>query len=77
MKRLPVTPSKKPIYGENGDEHRYYRCKHCGFICDIKRDSLGPGEGVTHPTFTDADGLTKYKPYVTDGCRLCGSKNYK
>ena len=73
-------PRKKggalPLYGEKEDTHRYFRCRICGFICDIQRDGLGVGDGVHYESFTDADGTTKYIPVATDGCRLCGSRNW-
>lgn len=46
--KVPVKPSAKPIYGELEDSGKYFRCKHCGFICNIKRDRLGDGDGRTY-----------------------------
>jgi hypothetical protein len=77
IKRQPRRKGAIPLYGEKEDTNRYFRCRFCGFICDIQRDGLGIGDGKSYPSFTDADGTTKYQPVATDGCRLCGSKNWK
>lgn len=40
--------------GDGEDHGRYYRCWHCGFICNVERDDLGDRHsvsGVTHEIY--------------------------
>lgn len=71
-KRVPVhhdarTIPLKPARFE--DEGRYFRCWHCGFICDVKRDALGGPEdraGTTTEfyleTLPDTDWIGYLRP---------------
>ncbi len=46
-----------PQYGEREDSSKYYRCWHCGFLCDADRDSVGgieKGSGLSHTDFSSA-----------------------
>ena len=51
QKRLRKQKKTIRLYGENEDAGKYYRCWNCGFICNIDRDSLGDGDGLTHTDF--------------------------
>lgn len=77
INRLPRKKSAIPIYGEKEDQGKYWRCRHCGFICNTDRDSLGPGDGRTYVTFLNDDLETLYKLTVIGGCPLCGSKAWR
>lgn len=81
VRRLPREKKSISLYGEREDAGKYWKCWHCGFICDGTRDKLdtdsyGQG-GVIPTTYTDTDGETKYYPNVVSGCPFCGSTNYR
>jgi hypothetical protein len=41
-------------YGDGEDDGKYYRCWHCGFVCDVDRDELGGPEskdGVSYEIY--------------------------
>jgi hypothetical protein len=42
--KLPPRARTIPLRGLDEDKGRYFRCWHCGFICDAKRDALGGPE---------------------------------
>lgn len=44
QRRQPRKRSAKAIYGEKEDTGRWFFCRHCGFRCNIDRDSLDTGE---------------------------------
>ena len=57
-----------------------FRCRRCGFPCNLDKDKTGPGSGVSlvYTTTVGNDGTwTGYDPTVVAGCIFCGSKNYK
>ena len=68
------------VRGCNDDSGRYYRCWHCGSICDIERETLDYGDHTragVKVTSTTIDGATVYYPQITGGCWFCGCKNWK
>ena len=60
---IPKESRTIPIYGSDergdGEDHnRYFKCWHCGFVCDAKRDYLGDGDSsarTTHKEYTLLD----------------------
>ena len=42
---LPSTPRAKAIYGERDDAGKWFRCRFCGWPCNVDTDSLGDGDG--------------------------------
>lgn len=51
-RKLPKESRTIPLDGSNErgnglDYHRFYRCWHCGFICDIDRDTLGGSKSLS------------------------------
>lgn len=70
QRRLPKDSKTIPlkgnsIRGDGKDHGKYYRCWHCGFICDVDRDELGGPDsrhGVTATEYTQVDqyGNTAY-----------------
>jgi len=52
-----------------------FRCKRCGFWCNLERDKTGDGEGVALVSTTDGS-RTYYDPQHRSGCPLCNTKNY-
>jgi DNA-directed RNA polymerase subunit RPC12/RpoP len=40
-KRLRPSRRARQIFGLGEDSGKYYRCQHCGFVCNIDRDELG------------------------------------
>lgn len=81
--RMQLSKQRKTlaIFGIQEDVGKFFRCWHCGFICNVTRDQLDYGDharaGIVPTAFTDTDGGTLYYPDVTGGCPMCGSKNYK
>jgi hypothetical protein len=61
-RKLPLRRESRtiPIKGKGDDEGKYFRCWHCGFICDSSRDELGDSDS------TAGDDHTEYKS-------LCGT----
>ena len=61
-------PSDSVTTGRNAeypsyDDHRYVKCKHCGFICHLDRDAKFPrgskaGDGLSHPSVAEYDEST-------------------
>lgn len=70
MSRIPKESRTLPIYGhpdhgEGEDAGKFYRCWHCGFVCDVDRDALGGPDsrnGVTATAYAQVDqyGDTAY-----------------
>ncbi len=79
--KLPRQKRTLRLYGEKDDTDILFRCWNCLFIVDSTKHSVEHGEygkgGVTTETYTDTDGITKYKPVVMSGCPFCGSTNYR
>lgn len=88
-RKIPYTKTSKKLYGEKDDTDKYYKCKICGFICDIDRDARGD-DGSQYPLafgeytatqdgVTDATDLRNPVTYsiVNSGCPFCGSRNWK
>lgn len=49
--RLPKRSRTIPVKGFGEDKGRYFRCWHCGFVCNKDRDALGNSEsrsGITY-----------------------------
>jgi hypothetical protein len=42
-------------YGDGKDSGKYYRCWHCGVVCDIDREELGDGESKDGVSYTVYD----------------------
>jgi len=69
--------------GTKGNESRFVRCRWCGFICDLERDSLEDdlnelnGNKATETSYT-ISGVTHWYGNLSNvsGCPLCGSRNY-
>lgn len=38
-------------YADGRDDGKYWRCWNCGFVCDVERDELGGGDGVSHTVY--------------------------
>ena len=59
-RRLPKESKTIPLKGNkvrgNGEDFgKYYRCWHCGFTCNVERDSLGDSQsrsGVSSELYT-------------------------
>ncbi len=51
--KLRKTPSGKPVPGDLEDANRFFKCKHCGFINDIERNTLSDGDGITQSDVPD------------------------
>ncbi len=63
---------KRPIGTDDDD---FFRCRRCGFPCNLTRDKIGPGSGLT---FTDVTDSASDEPTVTSpGCPFCGCRNYR
>lgn len=88
-RKIPYAKTSKQLYGEKEDTGKYFKCKICGFICDVDRDSLG-GDSSQNPLgsdtytatqdgVTDATDLRNPVTYsiVISGCPFCGSRNWK
>jgi hypothetical protein len=56
-RRLRPAKRARAIYGEREDQGKYFRCQHCGFICNLDRDELGGS--------SDRSGLV-YENYSVD-----------
>ena len=57
-RKLPKESRTIPLRGNsdrgNGeDDGKYYRCWHCGFVCDVTRDSLGDSQSRSADNHTD------------------------
>ena len=53
-KRSRTIPLKgNPDEGDGIDDGKYYRCWHCGFICDIDKDALGGPESKSGKILED------------------------
>lgn len=48
--------------GDGEDDGKYYRCWHCGFICDVERDELGDAESTHGVSYRIYD-----QQYSSDG----------
>lgn len=54
LRRRKIRGDKRtiPLKGYGEDRDKYFRCWHCGFVCDIDRDELAgdeaSGSGVSH-----------------------------
>jgi len=44
-KTLPPGRPSRPIFGADSQENTFFRCRQCGFICKVGRDSTGNGIG--------------------------------
>lgn len=69
----------KPMKGEWEDDGVYYRCVNCGFICKLGRDGVGEAGNVESSINYEEvviEGITYYKPVVTNGCPFCGCLNW-
>ena len=65
------------IRGQHEDADRYYRCWHCGFVCDANRDQLGgEGHGATYGTVSVA-GEDVTVNTGGSGCPNCHTLNWK
>lgn len=65
--------TRRPTGNEDTD---FFRCKRCGFPCNLSRDKTGPGSGLTYSSIIEGSG-TITVPVVQQGCPFCGTKNYK
>ena len=75
-----------PERGDGLDFGKYYRCWHCGFVCNVERDALGDAQSrsgtVTElynqvDEYGDANGDQRYKVSESStGCPLCHSRNW-
>jgi hypothetical protein len=59
--RLPGNKDRgsRSAGGTGEDFRKYYRCWHCGFVCNEDRDSLGgisSGDGITFVEFAGSVG---------------------
>lgn len=91
-------PSKSIRYGRNRDnaaydDDKYVKCWHCGFICQLQRDSrarIGSNaqDGITHVDAGNAWGDAVWgnkrwgesvanEPVVNAGCPQCGCLHYE
>jgi len=59
------------------------RCKRCGFWCDLSRDSIVQGSGVSITTVTHTSADDPHvdegvgdSPTYTAGCPQCGKGDY-
>jgi hypothetical protein len=43
---LPATPKARAIYGERDDAGKWFRCRFCGWPCNIDTAALGDGTGL-------------------------------
>jgi hypothetical protein len=69
-----MSRQRTPIGNEDTN---FFRCRRCGFPCDLSRDRLGPGTGISHDVLDRDSGVTgPDDPVVKGGCAQCGSKNY-
>lgn len=59
------------------EDTNFFRCKRCGFPCDLSRDKTGPGSGLTYASVVVEGTTFTYNPTASQGCGLCGCKNYK
>jgi len=63
VSRIPKESKTIPIYGhpdhgDGEDAGKYYRCWHCGVICNVDREELGGPDsrhGVTPIAYTQVD----------------------
>ena len=63
-KTIPLRAGDRDSGREKIDDGSYFRCWHCGFICDIRRDELSKdgrrGTTVGPETPLQADRVTTY-----------------
>ncbi len=66
---------RSPIGNEDID---VFRCKRCDFPCDLSRDKIRPGLGLSYTTLTGVVTQTQYPDdhTVTFGCPQCGTGEY-
>ena len=59
-RRVPLRKESRtlPIFGKGDEADRFFRCWHCGFICDVERDELGDSQSTAGDDHTDYHGLT-------------------
>jgi len=59
------------------EDINFFRCKKCGFPCDLKRDKTGPGSGLRYDPITHSSDTAPDDPVVISGCPKCGTRNYR
>jgi hypothetical protein len=59
------------------EDNNFFRCKRCGFPCDLSRDKTGPGSGLNYVEISHTTDTAPDDPQVIAGCPMCGTKNYK
>lgn len=71
--------TRDPIGNE---DNNFFRCKRCGFPCNLSRDRTGPGSGLRYDsvTYSGSSDLGwdtgPDDPVVVQGCPYCGTKNF-
>lgn len=74
--RLNKGPDLPPAGGVDGLEHKYVRCKQCGFVNNTYVNQPGSGWG-NEIAVLKAGETDKYDDVTTGaGCALCGSSEY-
>lgn len=59
------------------EDVNFFRCVRCGFPCDLKRDRIGQGTGITYTVQSRGTGVTgPDDPVVRSGCPQCGKRSY-
>ena len=58
-RKIPLKKKARaiPIRGKGADSGKWYKCWHCGFLCNIDRDDdSGYKAGVRHSTYIHPNG---------------------
>ncbi len=78
--RRPSDSRTRPLWDETEQDNGiYYKCWHCGFTCNDKRDELGGSnsrDGVTHDSFAQTSvpqsgpvGIEGFSDLILGGSR--------
>jgi hypothetical protein len=60
QERLPRKGSARRMQGDLEDSGRFYRCRVCGWICDVTKTVVSPGD-----TQDFRDGGNQFSPFVS------------
>jgi hypothetical protein len=74
--RLEKGPDLPPAGGSDGLEHKFVRCKQCGFIANTFVNQQGSGWGNEMATSNLAVPQQLRDVDSGAGCPLCGSSEY-
>jgi hypothetical protein len=72
--RLEKGPDLPPSGGVDGLEHKFVRCKQCGFVNNTMVNQ--PGSGWGNEQFVEGVGVLLRDVVTGAGCALCGSSEY-